>query len=64
MKTSEIKELSLEDLKDKIAEKEAALSKLTLSHSIAAIENPMSIRNTRRDVARLKTALNAKKNNG
>ena len=64
MKTSEIKELSLEDLKDKIAEKEAALGKLTLSHSIAAIENPMSIRNTRRDVARLKTALNAKKNNG
>lgn len=64
MKTSEIKDLSLEDLKDKIAEKEATLGKLKLSHAIAAIENPMSIRNTRRDLARLKTALNAKKNNG
>lgn len=60
MKAAELKELSVEDLKNKIAEEEKALGNLRLNHAVSPIENPLVIRNTRRLVARLKTVLNNK----
>jgi large subunit ribosomal protein L29 len=55
-----IKGLSIEDLKAKIAEDEARLKKVRFSHSITPLENPVSIRMLRKDVARLKTLLKQK----
>ena len=57
MKSGEIKELSLADLRERIEEQEAALAKLKLNDAVATIENPLAIRTTRRTVARLKTEL-------
>ncbi|MFZ5553639.1 MAG: 50S ribosomal protein L29 [Bacteroidota bacterium] len=57
MKASELKDLSVEDLKEKITEKSAELAKLKMSHAISPVENPMNIRSTRKHVARLKTEL-------
>ena len=57
MKYTEIKDLTLDELKDKLNEKNAELSKLRINHAIAPIENPMLIRHTRKTVARLKTAI-------
>jgi large subunit ribosomal protein L29 len=52
-----IKGLGLEDLKVKIAEDELRLKKVSFAHSISPLENPVSMRLLRRDLARLKTAL-------
>ena len=57
---SSIKGLGAEDLKAKIAEDEMRLKKLSFAHSISPLENPVSIRLLRQDVARLKTLLRSK----
>jgi large subunit ribosomal protein L29 len=56
-----IQGLSVEDLTARIKEDETRLKKLEFGHAITPLENPMSIRNLRREVARLKTELNKKK---
>ncbi len=52
-----IKGLGLEDLKAKITEDELRLKKVSFAHSISPLENPVSMRLLRRDLARLKTAV-------
>jgi large subunit ribosomal protein L29 len=56
-----IQGLSLEDLTARVREDENRLKKLEFGHAITPLENPMSIRNLRRELARLKTELNKKK---
>jgi large subunit ribosomal protein L29 len=55
-----IKELSVNDLTARIKEDEQRLKKLEFAHAISPLENPVSIRGLRRDVARLKTELRKK----
>lgn len=55
-----IQGLSEEDLKARIQEDELRLKKLEFAHALSPLENPMSIRNLRREVARLKTELKKK----
>ena len=55
-----IKEMNETDLKARIQEDELRLKKLEFAHAISPLENPMSIRSLRRDVARLKTELKKK----
>jgi large subunit ribosomal protein L29 len=55
-----IQSLSSEDLQARIKEDELRLKKLEFAHAISPLENPMSIRNLRREVARLKTELKKK----
>ena len=55
-----LKELSEADLKARITEDELRLKKLEFAHAISPLENPMSIRSLRKDVARLKTELRKK----
>ncbi len=57
MKQSEIKELSVEQLKDKLAESRKKYSDLKMAHAISPIENPLQIRSVRKDVARLATEI-------
>jgi large subunit ribosomal protein L29 len=52
-----LKDLNENDLKARIQEDELRLKKLEFAHAISPLENPMSIRALRKDVARLKTAL-------
>ena len=47
--------LSQSDIQSKIAEDELRLKKLQFAHGITPLENPMSIRALRKDIARLKT---------
>ncbi|MDR3714692.1 MAG: 50S ribosomal protein L29 [Puia sp.] len=54
---SSLKDLNEVDLKARIQEDELRLKKLEFAHAISPLENPMSIRALRKDVARLKTAL-------
>ncbi|MFL5744727.1 MAG: 50S ribosomal protein L29 [Niastella sp.] len=55
-----VKEMSEADLKARIQEDELRLKKLEFAHAISPLENPMSIRDLRKDVARLKTELRNK----
>ena len=52
-----LKDLNEQDLKARIHEDELRMKKLEFAHTISPLENPTSIRNLRRDVARLKTEL-------
>ena len=49
-----------QDLKARIKEDELRLKKISFAHAISPLENPMTIRNLRRDIARLKTELKKK----
>jgi len=57
MKQEEISQLSLEDLKDRLITSKEKLEKLILSHRVTPLENPLQIRSTRKDIARLNTEL-------
>ena len=57
MKTSEIKDLTTEEIKEKIETEKAALTKMKMNHAVSPLENPMLIRATRRNIARLMTEL-------
>jgi large subunit ribosomal protein L29 len=52
--------LSEQDLVARIKEDEMRLKKLEFAHAISPLENPMNIRNLRRELARLKTELKKK----
>jgi large subunit ribosomal protein L29 len=60
MKNSEIKALSVAELKDKISAETEALRKLRFAHQVSSIENPMRINTTRKTIARLNTELKSK----
>jgi large subunit ribosomal protein L29 len=55
-----IKEMNEADLKARIQEDELRLKKLTFAHAVSPLENPMTIRGVRKDLARLKTQLKNK----
>ena len=50
------------DLKARIQEDELRLRKLKFGHAISPLENPMSIRELRKDIARVKTELTRREN--
>lgn len=60
MKLIDIRELSIDDLQAKIAEEKENYAKLKVSHKVSVIENPLLIRKSRKDIARMLTVLNEK----
>lgn len=57
MKTSEIRELTTKELQERIEAEKLMLTKLKINHAISPLDNPMKIRHTRRDIARMLTEL-------
>jgi large subunit ribosomal protein L29 len=49
--------LSDSDLKARLEEDKLRLKKLEFAHAISPLENPMTIRGVRRDIARVKTEI-------
>jgi len=58
MKIRELKELSADELKAKEAELRDQLFKLRFQKSLGQLENPMKLKNVRKDIARIITLLN------
>jgi large subunit ribosomal protein L29 len=52
-----LKDLNEADLKARIQEDGLRLKKLEFAHAISPLENPISVRNLRKDISRLKTEL-------
>ena len=48
------------DLKARIQEDELRMKKLQFAHAVSPLENPMTIRGLRQEIARLKTELRKK----
>jgi len=57
MKASEIKEITIAELQEKILMEQAKLQRLKINHAISPLDNPITIRETRRLVAKLKTEM-------
>lgn len=57
MKQSEIVELSVADLKEKLGMFQKNYTDLKLAHAISPLENPIQLRNLRKTCARLATEL-------
>ncbi|MFZ5564722.1 MAG: 50S ribosomal protein L29 [Thermodesulfobacteriota bacterium] len=60
MKMSEIKALSADEAKQKLAELKAAHFNLRFRHETGQMENTSMLQKTKKDIARVKTVLNAK----
>ncbi len=57
MKQSEIKELSIAELQEKLSETKKSYSDLKMAHAVSPLENPIQLRAARRTVARIATEL-------
>lgn len=55
-----LKDMNENDLNARIQEDLVRLKKLEFAHAISPLENPMTIRNLRKDIARLRTELKKK----
>ena len=58
MKASEARDLSTEERKQKVVELAQELFNLRFQHEIGQLENPQKMKQTKRDIARLKTIIN------
>ena len=61
MKISEIRNMSIDELNEKLTDTAKKLSQLKFNNTVQTIENPLEIKNLRRQLAKLKTILNEKK---
>ncbi len=57
MKASQLRELSSEELGNKLADLTQELFNLRFQHATDQLENPMRLQQTKRDIARVKTVL-------
>jgi large subunit ribosomal protein L29 len=57
MKQSEIKELSVTELEERLGEVKKRYMDLKMAHAISPLENPIQLRSLRRTVARIATEL-------
>ncbi len=55
-----IKSIDIDELNLKLSEDLNRLKKVSFSHAISPIANPVSIRNLKRDIARLKTEITSR----
>jgi large subunit ribosomal protein L29 len=55
MKSSEIKELSIQELTERLESEESMLVRMKMNHAVSPLDNPNKIVETRRNIARLKT---------
>lgn len=58
MKAKEIRELSTEEIAQRIKDEKEQLSHLTFQHAVAELPNPMVLRHKRRLIGRLTTIIN------
>lgn len=57
MKTSEVRELTTKELEERIDAEKTVMVKLTMNHAVSPLDNPMKIKFTRKDIARMQTEL-------
>jgi large subunit ribosomal protein L29 len=57
MKAVELRQLSLEELKKRLADEQEGLANLRFQLATSQLESPIKVRSTRRDIAKLVTVI-------
>jgi len=57
MKATEIRELTVKEIEERIETYQAQLQKLKMNHAVSPLDNPMKISEMRKTIARMKTIL-------
>ena len=57
MKASEIKDLNVEEMHRKLVDLKGELFNLRFQHETGQLENPQKMKQTKRDIARVKTII-------
>lgn len=58
MKASEVRALSKEEMERKVIDLKEELFNLRFQNAVGQLENPQKLKQTKRDIARIKTAIN------
>ena len=57
MKNNGLKDLSIEELKERLEAEKTQLTNMKINHAVSPIDNPSLIQKTRRDIARIYTEI-------
>lgn len=57
MKASEIREMNIEEMQQKLSDLKEELFNLSFQHEIGQLENPQRMKKTKKDIARVKTII-------
>ena len=57
MKNSEVKELSTKELLERLDTEKENLVRMRLNHAVSPLDNPMKLKEAKRDIARLMTEI-------
>ena len=60
MKSSEIRELSIKELEERLESEENMMVRMRMNHAVSPLDNPNKIVETRKNIARLKTEMRAR----
>ena len=63
MKPSEIVEFTDNEILERIDSEQTRLTQLKLNHAVSPLDNPMKIKEAKKNIARLKTELNKRRKN-
>lgn len=64
MKASVVREMTTQEIKDQLTEEKLSYSRMKMAHTISPLENPILLRNKRKDIARLASELRTRQTNG
>lgn len=57
MKASEIRDMSIEEMRQKVLDLNEELFNLRFQHGTGQLENPQKMKQTKRDIARIRTII-------
>jgi large subunit ribosomal protein L29 len=57
MKASEIRDMNIDEMEQKLSDLKDELFNLSFQHEIGQLENPQRMKETKRDIARIKTII-------
>ena len=60
MKSKEVREMSIADLKDRIGVEKANLDSMKMNHAVSPLEDTSEFKKKRKDIARMMTILDEK----
>ena len=64
MKASVVREMTTQEITEQLVEEKLNYSKIKMAHTISPLENPIQLRNKRKDIARLSSELRSRQING
>lgn len=64
MKASVVREMTTQEIVEQLEEEKLSYSKMKMAHTISPLENPILLRNKRKDIARLASELRSRQIKG